>query len=132
MQGEVKTIGETGGVGDGVGQVGELFRHEATGANLAFGVGGEETPGAVERGVMSQTREYIRDGASGAVSVGDAAGSEQREFLIGGEVAEEAHGAFFAPDVVTLDFDVESVGTEDALEVIEGRGDGVIAAGLPS
>ena len=63
--------------------------------------------------------------------MGDPAGGEEGEVFGGGEVAEETHVAFFAADAVALDFDVEAVGAEDALEVIEGGGDGGGAAGLP-
>jgi len=53
LEGEVEAVGEAGGVGDGVGEVGEFPGHEPAGADLAFGVGGEEAAGAVEGGVVS-------------------------------------------------------------------------------
>ena len=131
LEREFEAVGEAGGVRDGGGQIGEFFGHASTGADLTFGVGGEELSGAVEGGVVSQTSEYVGNGPRGAVGVGDATGGEEGEALVGGQIAEKTDEAFFAANAVALHFDVEAVGAEKALEVGEGSGDGGGSAGLP-
>ena len=118
---------EGAALGDGArgghpgGAVGEARGRLGGAAQRALGVGQQQAPGAVERGVMAETREGVEQLLAGRLRGAHVAGGDdadaERLGLCDGAAGRGLQGAISR----TRDREVGAVGAEDAEDVIEPR-----------
>ena len=99
------------------GQIAEKLGHLARGFEVALRVDRELPTRGVERGVQPQAGENVGRETMRRHGVVHAAGGQQRQFVRGGEVAEESDLALLAALTMTLELNVEVVAAEEVLEL---------------
>src|SRR6188768_2658806 len=99
---------------------------------VAVFVGCEQAARGVERGVVAQAGEDVRNDALVRVSVQHAARREQRQMLAGGQGGQHLDDSFLAAYPMALNFHLQAVRAENTLERNEDALDLARAAALPS
>lgn len=129
FESEVESVGETVGIEEGFGEIGEELLDLLRGFQVALGIGLEESAGIVEGAMVAEAGKGIGEEAVLTFGKEGGVGGEKGEFEVAGEVAEEGLEASFAAAVVTGEFDVDVVLPEGADEG-SGHFEEVLAGGI--
>ena len=96
---------------------------------MAFAVGGKKVAGLIERRVVAEAGECVRQHAVGTFRMERCVAGDEREFEMRCEIDELAVDASVVAEAVAVDFDVDVVMAKEADEILcGGKGGGFVVA----
>ncbi len=113
---EFQAGGKLDRVGDGVGEVGEQTRHFGGRLEVALGVFRKQAARRVERGLVADRGEDVKDLALGGGGVADAVGGEERNLPRAGPLDQRLVARLLFPAHVALDFGIDVARAEGVEE----------------